>query len=77
MVVVVIVVVVVVIPVGGISSLLRRKAVFFSQSRKSRYSLPHFHLPRPSPFLCSYEKKKETVVFGALENGVERNVKKR
>ena len=68
------VVVVVVIPVGGISSLLRRKAVFFSQSG---CSLPHFHLPRPSPFLCSYEKKKETVVFGALENGVERNVKKR
>ena len=68
------VVVVVVIPVGGISSLLRRKAVFFSQSG---CSLPHFHLPRPSPFLCSYEKKKEGVVFGALENGVERNVKKR
>ena len=68
-----VVVVVVVIPVGGISSLPRRKAVF----SQSRCSLPHFHLPRPSPFLCSYEKKKETVVFGALENGVERNVKKR
>ena len=70
---VVVVVVVFVIPVGGISSLPRRKAVF----SQSRCSLPHFHLPRPSPFLCSYEKKKETVVFGALENGVERNVKKR
>ena len=63
-----VVVVVVVIPVGGISSLPRRKAVF----SQSRCSLPHFHLPRPSPL-----EKKETVVFGALENGVERNVKKR
>ena len=71
---VVVVVVVVVIPVGGISSLLRRKAVFFSQSG---CSLPHFHLPRPSPFLCSYEKKQEAGFFGALKNGVERNVKRR
>ena len=50
---VVVVVVVVVIPVGGISGLPRRKAVFFSQSR---CSLPHFHVPWPSPLLCSYEK---------------------
>ena len=52
---VVVVVVVVVIPVGGISGLPRRKAVFFSQSR---CSLPHFHVPWPSPLLCSYEKKR-------------------
>ena len=68
-----VVVVVVVVPVGGISSLPRRKAVF----SQSRCSLPHFHLPRPSPFLCSYEKKQEAGFFGALKNGVERNVKRR
>ena len=71
---VVVVVVVFVIPVGGISSLPRRKAVF----SQSRCSLPHFHLPRPSPFLCSYKNKKEAGFFGgALENRVERNAKRR
>ena len=64
-----VVVVVVVIPVGGISSLPRRKAVF----SQSRCSLPHFHLPRPSPFLCSYGKRKGGCFFLCIR---ERGLKK-
>ena len=67
-------VVVAVIPVGGISSLPGRKAVFFL-SHAVRFHI--FTFPGPVHFCAVTKIKRRLVFFGALENGVERNAKRR
>ena len=62
-----VVVVVVVIPVGGISSLPRRKAVFFL-SHAVRFHI--FPFPGLVHFCAVKKNKRRLGFFGALENGV-------
>ena len=64
---VVVVVVVVVIPVGGISSLPRRKAVFFL-SHAVRFHI--FRFPGLVHFYAVKKNTRRLFSFGALENGV-------
>ena len=68
-----VVVVVVAISVGGISSLPRRKAVFFL-SHAVRFHI--FTFPA-QPISVQLGNKKGGFFSGALDNGVERNVKRR